>query len=320
LALVLIALLGICARPAISSAGSKAQKERVWVKRPDAGSHIELVSSLALVCDEHDLEEAAMRAVSAGEVDDHRGWKCGTIGDYPCNDAQQIEEAATQEVVAATENIPAEDVVVSKEKASEDATEDTDATSGPQTPPMNKLIIQLGSSALATQLLKQMEKRYTDVVPLLRLAYYAVVAVRLLVHALISWRISVRADSTKLEKPAAADPLSALLGGLRAPQNEQAPTVAEYDKKQLQSLSTSYQVGAIFVFLLHVFFKWKKTLILSAVSSLVDIFFHPLFQIHLLQRPAAGPLKRPFGSDGPNMAALFKQATAGAAAPPPVVR
>jgi len=298
-----------------SGTASKAQQSRFWVKRPGASSLVELVSSLAQVCDEHGLDEALMLEVAAGHAADHQGWQCGTAAEYRTGSCAVPTKTPEERTAAAADEGDAVSEDAARSSGLQTDTGETDngdsAASEAQAlapPQINKIVIQIGVSALCTQLLSRLEKQRTDVVPLLRMVYYGIVAFRLLLHALISWRISVRADPTKVEKPPASDPLSALLGGLRGPQKQQAPTAAEYDRSELHSLARSYQVGAIFVFVMHLALKWNRTLIYSGISSIVDLFFHPLFQIHLLQRPAVGPLKRPFGSDAPDMAALFKKA------------
>jgi len=253
-----------------------------------------------------------MLAVSRGECPDHQGWQCGPVEEY--GDGEDADATATAD---------ASEEAASNESAAPDANSPATEPEAPAAPPMNKMLINLMATTAAVQLMK----RFKDAPWLLlaiRLAYYVSVGARLLVHGLIGWRIGVAADSRLLSSASGdpmADPLSSLLGGLGAALggggDEKKQTVADYDRAQLRSVQSSFQMGAIVTFLLHLKFKWNQTLVYSAVSSLVDVFFHPLFQIHLLNRPAVGALKRPFGSGGPDMAGMMKAMAARSAAAAP---
>lgn len=70
-------LAALAARPALSSLRGGA----MWVKPPDE-TRARLVHSLAAFCEEHGLDEPAMRAVAKGEADDHEGWSCGELEEY----------------------------------------------------------------------------------------------------------------------------------------------------------------------------------------------------------------------------------------------
>jgi len=73
----------------------------------------------------------------------------------------------------------------------------------------------------------------------------------------------------------------------------------EYDLQQLGKTQMNFKVSAILVFVMHVLRSWHSTLIYSSTSSLVDILYHPLFQIHILGRKPEGPLARPFKAASP---------------------
>ena len=80
----------------------------------------------------------------------------------------------------------------------------------------------------------------------------------------------------------------------------------EYDRSQLKSMRTSLQLGVVMTLVCHFKFGWTQTLIYQAVSSLVELYFHPLVQVHLLGKPTKGMLKRPFGSVKPDMSGMLK--------------
>mmetsp|Transcript_42484 Transcript_42484/g.70654 ORF Transcript_42484/g.70654 Transcript_42484/m.70654 type:complete len:293 (-) Transcript_42484:204-1082(-) len=263
---------------------------RLWVKRPGAGTTVELVNSLAEVCNDNSLDEAAMEAVLRGEEVSHEGWQCGAAEVYSSKDELSGDETT------------------STSHTQSEADEAASTVDKPTTPPLNKVIIQFGASTLAVQIMKRCKDLPHFLIGL-RLVYYISVAVRLLAHALIGWHITSTNDESLVEKKQ-EDPLSSMLAGLTGKSKDPPTTVAAYDRAQLHSLRSSYQMGAVAVFLIHLQFKWNQTLIYSAISSLVDLFFHPLFQIHVLHRRATGALARPYASGAPDMGSLFKAAAA----------
>jgi len=287
-----------------------SQPSRFWVRRPDGGTTVELVRSISQVCGSNELDEEEMLKVMRGEQKEHKGWQCGTAVEYASDNATKVVGVGAMGVASrrkankANEEEEVEVVQVGKEQEDEEEAEVEAEAVKPPKPEMNKMLVQLGVSVLASRAIKLLDKDAPSFVPKVRMIYYAIVAMRLLLHEIISWRIHVTADATKVERKRASDPFSMLLGGLTKP-NEPAQSAQEYDAAQLKSLKSSYQMGAIFTFVLHLVFKWNQTLLFSAASSLVELYFHPLFQIHVLRRAAEGSCKRPFGSDAPDMGAML---------------
>mmetsp|Transcript_53950 Transcript_53950/g.148793 ORF Transcript_53950/g.148793 Transcript_53950/m.148793 type:complete len:90 (+) Transcript_53950:57-326(+) len=81
-------------------------------------------------------------------------------------------------------------------------------------------------------------------------------------------------------------------------------------------MRTSLQLGVVITLLMHFKFGMTQPLIYQAVSSLVELYFHPLVQVHLLGKPTTGALKRPFGSVKPDMSGMLKGL---GIAPPPAL-
>ena len=84
---------------------------------------------------------------------------------------------------------------------------------------------------------------------------------------------------------------------------------------QLAKLRNSARVGVLVVSFLHFKFKWNKALLHNACSSLVELIFHPLVQLHLLGQT----VKRPFGGGGGaglDPAMMAKMMGGGGLAPP----
>ena len=72
-------------------------------------------------------------------------------------------------------------------------------------------------------------------------------------------------------------------------------------------MRNSMRVGVVVCALLHWKFGWTQMLVYQGVQLLVELFYHPLVQIHLLGKAAEGALSRPFGAKGqPDMASLMK--------------
>ena len=74
-------------------------------------------------------------------------------------------------------------------------------------------------------------------------------------------------------------------------------------------MRNSFRMGVVVVALLHWKFKWNQMLVYQGIQTLVELFYHPLVQVHLYGRPAVDELSRPFGAAkgaAPDMSALFK--------------
>ena len=143
-----------------------------------------------------------------------------------------------------------------------------------------------------------------------RAAFFSVILLNVLVQFVLGMRIAAAADETAVASP--ADPLGILFGGGKPA--AASKMAREYDREQLKSMRTSYQLGCLFNLFLHFKMKMTQPMVYASVSGLVDLFFHPLVQIHLLGQPATGALRRPFGGGGGGLASLFN-ASAAAATP-----
>lgn len=301
-------------------------RDRVWVRRPGGGRHIELVPSLEELCEREQLDLGAMREVAAGSMEEHEGWSCGTASECESEAAEAASGAAAAAVAdgeLTPPSPPAGRAASSRRKPKAAASERTAvlskargktaapaeaaeaAAAGAAVPAgggggtMSKMLVQLVASTTASKAVKRLDKAAPDFVQKVRMAFYVLAGVRLLLEALVSWRIDAAADDTLLENPPAADPMAAMLaavglgGGGGGDQ-----TVVEYDRSQLNRAANSYKANAILMFVLHALLGWHSTLIYSATSSVVDFLYHPLFAIHVLGRSPIGHLARPFKAPG----------------------
>lgn len=55
-------------------------------------------------------------------------------------------------------------------------------------------------------------------------------------------------------------------------------TVGEYDRSELQSMRSIFQMGVVFTLFLHLKLGMVMPLVYQAVSMLCDLYFHPLVQ------------------------------------------
>jgi len=321
-------------------------RDRVWVRRPGGGRHIELVPSLEELCEREQLDLGAMREVAAGSMEEHEGWSCGTASECE-SEAAEAASGAVADGELTPPSPPAGRAASSRRKPKAAASERTAvlskargktaapaeaaeaAAAGAAVPAgggggtMSKMLVQLVASTTASKAVKRLDKAAPDFVQKVRMAFYVLAGVRLLLEALVSWRIDAAADDTLLGNPPAADPMAAMLaavglgGGGGGDQ-----TVVEYDRSQLNRAANSYKANAILMFVLHALLGWSSsrrllgdgprhvhdasmprsrrhsTLIYSATSSVVDFLYHPLFAIHVLGRSPIGHLARPFKAPG----------------------
>ena len=264
-------------RPALRALrGGAIEQPLMWARHADNGTAVVLVRSLAAFCEEHDLDEDEMLAVSRGESDMHKGWECGSTQAYDAPEEETIEAVAADAADEA-ETVQAEEV-----EDEEDTDEGSEAAARPPPPPaqMNKMIAGMVAPMLAVQVLKRFDQTAPTFVPSLRIFYFSIVALNVLVQLYLQWRIRATNDESLVATP--PNPLAMLMGGSN---NAKASTTAmEYDVGQLKSLRTSYQMGCLFNMFLHFKFKMTQPLVYSSISGLVDLFYNPLVQIHLLLR------------------------------------
>ena len=279
---------------------SKLSASRIWVKRPGS-KKLEIVDSLTTLCAKHELDEEEMLAVSRGEQDDYKGWECGEM---ECDEDEEEDGEAAAEAEADGDKAV---------DAAEDEAPATAAAPMPPTPKLgSKMIVGMLAPMAGTQLMKRFDQESPNFVLGLRGCFTACVAVHTLVDLLLAAKIAA-ANETGLVTEA-PNPLSMLMGGGLG----SAPkTTRQYDMAQLSSMRNSFRMGVVVVALLHWKFKWNQMLVYQGIQTIIELFYHPLVQVHLYGRPATDELSRPFGAKGgsPDMSALFKGLTQPDAAP-----
>ena len=274
-------LLTLLALSAIARS-AKVSGPRLWVKRPGTKKLV-IIDSLASLCVENELDEEAMMAVSRGEVDDHKGWECGEM---ECEDG--TDETADDD--ATTEAEAGEEEQANEEADGEADAEPSEPAAAAATPPaMSKMVVGMVAPMLAVQLMKRFDETKPEFLLGLRGAYTAAVCVHTVTDLVLQQAIAAKDDKSPVKQE--VNPLSMLFGGGGAagPQTARA-----YDMAQLAKARNSFRMGVVVVALLHWKFKWTQMLAYQAAQLLVELFYHPLVQIHLLGRPAWS--KSPLGS------------------------
>ena len=129
--------------------GEAGAQSMLWVRRTnESKTMVQLVRSLTAFCEEHDLDEDSMRAVSRGDADEHEGWECGEVIEYDAPVTAEAEEVTVETVEAGMRASKEED------DDEEDEVADSDASPvKPSMPPiqMNKMIIGFIAPMVATR-------------------------------------------------------------------------------------------------------------------------------------------------------------------------
>ena len=299
-------LLTLLALSAVARS-AKVSGPRLWVKRP-GNKKLAVVDSLTSLCVEHELDEEVMMAVSRGEVDDHKGWECGEMECEEETD-EAADDEATAEAEAGEEGQADEEA---NEKADAEPAEPAEPAAAAAPPPaMSKMVVGMVAPMLAVQLMKRFDETRPEFLLGLRGAYTAAVCVHTVTDLVLQQAIAAKDDTSPVKQE--FNPLSMLFGGggVAGPQTARA-----YDMAQLAQARNSFRMGVVVVALLHWKFKWTQMLAYQAAQLLVELFYHPLVQIHLLGQPAWS--KCPLGSARgrlPRLLGVRLTALAGSALP-----
>ncbi|KAJ2452609.1 phosphate transporter (Pho88) [Coemansia sp. RSA 2336] len=126
--------------------------------------------------------------------------------------------------------------------------------------------------------------------PLIRGAYAVTTAIILGLTFYLKTQIQARNDTTALEYD---DPTPG------SQQGRVVTTVAKYDLAEIAKLQKSTLFTAAIVVFMHFKFGYIQPLILQSLLPLLNLYKSPLFQIHVLGKPATDSLKRPWVPENP---------------------
>ncbi|KAJ2705680.1 phosphate transporter (Pho88) [Coemansia spiralis] len=126
--------------------------------------------------------------------------------------------------------------------------------------------------------------------PVIRAAYGIASATILALTFYIKTLIEKRNDTTALEYD---DPSP-------GSQNQRVvTTVAKYDVSEVAKLQKSTLFTAAIVMFMHFKFGYIQPLILQSLLPILNLYKSPLFQVHILGKPATDSLKRPWIPESP---------------------
>ncbi|KAJ2775568.1 phosphate transporter (Pho88) [Coemansia nantahalensis] len=126
--------------------------------------------------------------------------------------------------------------------------------------------------------------------PLIRAAYGVTTAAILGLTFYMKGLIAKRNDTTALEYDDATP----------GSQNERVvTTVAKYDASEVAKLQKSTLFTLAIVVFMHFKFGYIQPLILQSLLPILNLYKNPLFQIHILGKPATDSLKRPWVPENP---------------------
>jgi hypothetical protein len=81
-------------------------------------------------------------------------------------------------------------------------------------------------------------------------------------------------------------------------------TIKEYDTNQLKALIRAQLMGIGMMGVMHIYFKYTNPLLIQSIIPLKGLFEGNLVKVHLLGKPAAGELKRPWKASAGLMGAM----------------
>lgn len=135
---------------------------------------------------------------------------------------------------------------------------------------------------------KHIDLKNYDNIFWIRFAYFFSQFLLYVLAIYIKYKIKRTSDKTKIQVTEKQNSLS------NEPPRVTEMTVMEYDLKLVQEFIRQTTISTCILLFMH--YKWEfiQPLIIQSILPLKAAIFLPIFQIHLLRRPAEGDLKRPF--------------------------
>ncbi|KAI9476905.1 inorganic phosphate transporter Pho88 [Coemansia mojavensis] len=157
-------------------------------------------------------------------------------------------------------------------------------------PGMQDQVLQLAVIFGTMHVVKRAGLESPEYAPLIRGAYAVTTAIILGLTFYLKTQIRTRNDTTALEYD---DPTPG------SQQGRIVTTVAKYDLAEIAKLQKSTLFTAAIVVFMHFKFGYIQPLILQSLLPLLNLYKNPLFQIHVLGKPATDSLKRPWVPENP---------------------
>ncbi|KAJ2362533.1 phosphate transporter (Pho88) [Coemansia sp. Cherry 401B] len=151
---------------------------------------------------------------------------------------------------------------------------------------MMQLVVIFGTM----HLVKKLGLESPEYAPFIRSAYAVTTVAILALTFHLKGQIQRRNDTTALEYD---DPTPG------SQQERVVTTVAKYDLGEIAKLQKSSLFTVAIVAFMHFKFGYIQPLILQSLLPLLNLYKNPLFQIHMLGKPATDSLKRPWVPENP---------------------
>ncbi|KAH7106414.1 inorganic phosphate transporter [Auriculariales sp. MPI-PUGE-AT-0066] len=151
-------------------------------------------------------------------------------------------------------------------------------------PLVTNLVISLGAMQVARKL------DFTDPATLLyvRIGYATSQAVALAVYFWVAAKIRAKKDLTTLKY---VQPGQAMSG---EPDKVVTTTVRDYDLDETSKAIRSVYMAVAMMAFMHIYMKFTQPLFIQGLMGLKNLYEAKVIQIHVLNKPAEGDLKRPF--------------------------
>jgi len=153
---------------------------------------------------------------------------------------------------------------------------------------MNAQITNIAVILGLMQVAKRIPFDDPNVLNMVRAGYILSNVIIVSIYYYIGITIKRKNDLTTLKYTEPAPPMS------QDPPKLITTTIRGHDETQLKAAFKSVLTGVGMMVVMHVYFKYTNPLLIQSIIPLKGLFENKLVQIHLLNKPAIGDLKRPW--------------------------
>jgi len=157
---------------------------------------------------------------------------------------------------------------------------------------MNAQIANLAISLGGMQIARKIPMEDPQILMYVRIGYVTAQLIALAVYYYTSMKIKQKNDQTVMKYVEPKNPMSSDSGQLVT------TTVRDYDLAEVSKAVRGIYMGVAMMAVLHGYMKFNPPLFVQGLTTLKGIYDAKPIQIHLLNKPATGDLKRPFKVGG----------------------
>ncbi|EGF82869.1 hypothetical protein BATDEDRAFT_23108 [Batrachochytrium dendrobatidis JAM81] len=153
---------------------------------------------------------------------------------------------------------------------------------------MNDAVINIGLVLSVVQVANYFKLDAPENILYIRIAYGVSQLVGYSIMAYVFMRVRDKNDKTALIYNESKNPF--------APNESKVvtSTVGDYDKEQVKNFFTQGLTAVAILAFMHLKWGYLRPLFIQAIMSLRQLYSNPMFQIHVLGKPATDNLARPF--------------------------